>query len=111
VPFAAALARATHLLREGGSDETPQAGPLAEGLAKLFTIDQCDLLLAGGGDWLHLSPQPAPSPLMRYQARTGHQVTNRWHEGVDLDEADRLWVAGETTSTREAALVRTGLAF
>lgn len=111
VSFAKALARATHLLRESGSDETPQAAPLAEGLARLFAADQCDLLLAGAGNWLDLSPEPAPSPLMRYQARTGHQVTNRWHEAVDLDEADRRWVAGETRSAREAALVRTGLAF
>ena len=111
VSFAAALARATYLLREGGLDEVPPAGPLAEGLARLFAADQCDLVLTGAGDWLHLSPEPAPSPLMRYQARTGHQVTNRWHEAVDLNDADRRWVAGEAASTREAMLVRTGLAF
>jgi hypothetical protein len=99
------------LLREGGSEEIPQPGPLAEGLAKLFTFDQCDLLLAGGGEWLHLSPDPAPSSLMRYQARTGRQVTNRWHENIDLDEPDCRWVAGQVVSTREAALVRSGLAF
>jgi hypothetical protein len=111
VSFARALSRAANLLHEGGSNETLQAAPLAEGLARLFAIDQCDLLLAGAGRWLDLSPNPAPSPLMRYQARTGYQVTNRWHEGVTLEEADRLWVAGEGASVREAALIRTGLAY
>ncbi len=98
VPFAAALARARYLLREGGSGETLPAQPLAEGLARLFAADQCDLLLAGDGAWLDLAPEPAPSALMRYQARTGHRVTNRWHEPVTLEEADRLWVAGEAPS-------------
>jgi SAM-dependent methyltransferase len=111
VSFSAALARATHLLHEAGFDEIPKPEPLTEGVARLFAIDQCDLLLAGAGDWLDLSPQAAPSSLMRYQARTGRKITNRWHETVDLEEADRRWVAGEGPSIREAALVRTGLAF
>ncbi|MEP6668161.1 MAG: class I SAM-dependent methyltransferase [Chthoniobacter sp.] len=110
VPFAAALRRATGLLHQSGFDETPEAGPLSEGLARLFAVDQCDLLLTGGGDWLDLSPAPAPSALMRYQAREGRQVTNRWHEPVTLDAGDRSWVAGEAASAREAVLVRTGLA-
>ena len=107
VPFSAALARATFLLREGGSDETPTAVPLAEGLARLFAVDQCDLLLAGAGGWLNAAPTPAPSALMRYQARTGHQVTNRWHENVELE---RRWVAARRRQrigrSSEAALVR-----
>ena len=82
-----------------------------QGLARLFAADQCDLLLAGRGDWLQLAHEPAPSPLMRHAARAGFQVTNRWHEPVELDAADRRWVAGEGPSDREALLVRTGLAF
>lgn len=111
VTFPAAMARATYLLREAGYDEPFQPGPLTEGVARLFAIDQCDLVLAGTGEWLHLSPQPAPSPLMRYQARAGYKITNRWHETVQLEEADRRWVAGEGSSERESVLVRTGLAF
>jgi hypothetical protein len=80
-------------------------------MAKLFAIDQCDLLLPGAGDWLHLSPKPEPSLLMRHQAHSGLAVTNRWHEVVTLSEEDRRWVAGESFASNEAALVRTGLAF
>jgi hypothetical protein len=111
VSFAAALTRATGLLHQSGFDEMPPAKPLAEGLARLFAIDQCDLLLAGAGHWLNLSLDPAPSPLMRHQARTGRQITNRWHEPVELEETDRRWVAGERASDRAATLIRTGLAF
>jgi len=86
------------------------SGPLALGLVRLFKIDQCDLLLAGDGQWLRPAEAPAPSPLMRHQARAGLHVTNRWHEVVELTEEDRRWVAGDAHSPREAALVRTGLA-
>jgi hypothetical protein len=111
VAFSAATARAAHLLREAGYAEALQSEALAEGVGRLFAIDQCDLMLAGKGQWLHLSPEPVPSPLMRYQAREGREITNRWHETVELEEADRRWVAGEAPSKRESALVRTGLAF
>jgi hypothetical protein len=111
VLFADALARATHLLLQTGEFIFPQAGPLAAGIARLFAIDQCDLLLAGSGEWLNLAREPAPSPLMRYQAQSGLAVTSRWHENVTLSEDDRRWVAGETFSPNEAALIRTGLAF
>jgi hypothetical protein len=85
--------------------------PLAAGLAKLLAIDQCDLLLAGGGEWLNLSPNPAPSALMRHQSCHGLHVTNRWHEVVELSADERRWVAGEAAAANEAALIRTGLAF
>lgn len=111
VAFPAALARAGYLLREAGYEERLLSAPLTDGMARLFAIDQCDLVLAGAGQWLHLSAQPAPSPLMRYQARAGLKITNRWHEMVELTDADRRWVAGESPSNREGALVRTGLAF
>jgi hypothetical protein len=110
VHFKNALEHAANSLRVRGVSETPEAGPLAAGLARLFSIDQCDLLLAGSGEWLDLPPNPAPSPLMRHQARAGLHVTNRWHEVVDLTEEDRRWVAGEGPSEREALLIRTGLA-
>jgi SAM-dependent methyltransferase len=111
VSFAEALAQAARLLSQAAQPATPEAGPLAAGIAKLFAIDQCDLLLAGDGDWLHLSRDPKPSPLMRHQACAGLHITNRWHEVVELSGDDRHWVAGEVSTASEAALVRTGLAF
>lgn len=110
IAFSQAVTRAVELLHEHGLTGEVDSAPLAVGLVKLFAIDQCDLLLAGEGAWLRLSEQPAPSPLMRHQARTGLHVTNRWHEVVELTEADRRWVAGETASSRAATLVRSGLA-
>jgi len=81
------------------------------GVAKLFAIDQCDLLLLGEGGWLTCgSPTPAPSALMSYQVRAGLHVTNRWHEVVELSPEERRWVAGEGPAANEAALIRTGLA-
>lgn len=110
IPFVHAITRATEFLRQAGLPPEVDSGLLAAGILKLFTIDQCDLLLAGGGNWLRPAEAPEASPLMRYQARSGHRVANRWHEIVELDEEDRRWVAGEAHSPRESALVRSGLA-
>jgi hypothetical protein len=110
VPFVDALARAAELLRLAGQPAALEAGLLAVGVAKLFAIDQCDLLLQGRGDWISRAPTPAPSPLMRHQARSGLHVTNRWHEVVELSAEDRRWVAGEASAANAAALIRTGLA-
>jgi SAM-dependent methyltransferase len=110
ITFPRAIARAVELLQQHGLPAEVDSAPLAIGLVKLFTIDQCDLLLAGDGAWLRLVASPVPSPLMRHQARHRLPVTNRWHEVVDLTDEDRCWVAGEAASSREAALVRTGLA-
>ena len=110
IVFARAVSRAAELLRQHGLPDALDSAPLAAGLVKLFAIDQCDLLLAGDGQWLRLAPAPAPSPLMRHQARTGLHVTNRWHEVVELTDEDRRWVAGEVASPRESAFIRTGLA-
>jgi SAM-dependent methyltransferase len=112
IAFAQAVARAMELLQQHGLPPEVDSAQLAVGLVKLFTIDQCDLLLAGGGEWLRPPPAVAAeaSPLMRHQARTGLHVTNRWHEVMDLSEDDRRWVAGEAHSVLEADLVRSGLA-
>ena len=111
VAFADVVKRAQHLLTQTGQAPVVDPLPMAAGLARLFAIDQCDLVLAGSGDWLDLSPEPAPSALMRHQARRGLHVTNRWHEVVDLTDEDRRWIAGEGSTANEAALIRTGLAF
>lgn len=111
VAFADVMKRAQHLLAQTGQAPVIDPLPMAAGIARLFAIDQCDLVLIGSGDWLHLAPTPAPSALMRHQARRGLHVTNRWHEVVDLGDEDRRWVAGEAASANEAALIRTGLAF
>ncbi len=110
VAFSQAVTRAVELLQQHGLPAELDSAPLAVGLLKLFAIDQCDLLLAGDGAWLRLSETPAPSPLMRHQARIGLHVTNRWHEVVDLTAADRRWVAGEIRAPRAAALIQSGLA-
>jgi SAM-dependent methyltransferase len=110
VSFTDTLDRAAQLLRQSGQPSVVDPEPLAAGVARLFAVDQCDLLLAGRGDWLPLSGTPAPSPLMRYQARHGLHVTNRWHEVVDLSEDDRRWTVGEISTANGRALIRTGLA-
>ncbi len=110
IAFSQAVTRAVELLQQHGLPTEIDSSPLAVGLVKLFVIDQCDLLLAGDGAWLRLAEHPAPSALMRHQARTGLHVTNRWHEVVELTDADRRWVAGEAVSHRAAALIKSGLA-
>ncbi len=108
--FREALARAAELLRASGHPDALDAAALAAGLLRLFTLDQCDLLLAGEGSWLHATLPPTPSPLMRHQASHDLPVVNRWHHVVDLSPDDRRWVAGEAASANESALVRSGLA-
>jgi hypothetical protein len=110
LPFAAALARAAELLDQTGAPSVIDPGPLAIGMAKLFAADQCDVMWLGAGDWLTCSPTPAPSTLMRFQARSGLHVTNRWHEIAELSADERRWVAGEASAVNAAALIRTGLA-
>jgi hypothetical protein len=110
MPFPAAFARASEILSRVGQAQGVDSGPLSVGIARLFAIDQCDLLLLGAGEWLRPSAESEPSALMRHQAKTGLHVANRWHETVDLSAEDRAWVAGEKHSPREAALIRTGLA-
>lgn len=107
--FPVALARAAELLRQSGQMIAPDPTLLAAGVARLFTIDQCDLLLTGDGTWLQLSDHPAPSPLMRHQAAQGFDVTNRWHESVAITNDERRWLAGEAVAVNESALLRSGL--
>ena len=110
MPFDAALRRAGELLAGARHTEAPDPVQLAAGVLKLFIADQLDLALAGTGDWLRTSPPPAPSPLMRHQARHALPVVNRWHENVGLSPEQRRWLAGEPVLVDEAAMVRTGLA-
>lgn len=107
--FPEAISRAAELLRQAGHFATPDAALLAAGVAKLFSIDQCDLLLAGDGIWLRRSDHPAPTALMRHQAAHGFDVTNRWHENVAVTSDERRWLAGETVNVNDAALLRSGL--
>ncbi len=110
ITFEAALRRAGELLAAGGNAEPLEPERLAAGMLKLFTVDQIDLALAGAGEWLRTAPNPAPTPLMRHQARHGLPVVNRWHENVELSEAQRRGLVGDSVPVDEAALVRTGLA-
>lgn len=109
LPFPVALDRTSELLHQSGHSITADPALLAAGVAKLFTIDQCDLLLTGDGAWLQLSDHPAPSPLMRHQAAHGLNVTTRWHENIALTSEELRWLAGEAVSVNESALLRSGL--
>lgn len=109
LPFPAALDRAAELLQQSGDSAAPEPALLAAGIARLFTVDQCDLLLTGDSTWLQLANMPAPSPLMRHQAACGLDVANRWHENMTLTTDERRWLAGEPVSVNESALLRSGL--
>lgn len=109
LPFPAALARAAELLQQSGQSMAADSAQLAAGVAKLFSIDQCDLLLTGDGTWLQWSDLPAPTALMRFQAAHGHEVTNRWHENVAVTSDERRWLAGEAVEVNSQALLRSGL--
>ena len=84
---------------------------LAKGVLRLFTADQCDLVLSTERDWLSGTERLAPSALMRYQSAHGLPVVNRWHEDVDLNPEQRLFLAGHELGVDEEALRRTGLLF
>ncbi len=109
IPFPEAIARATELLRQSGHPGEPDAAQLAAGVARLFSIDQCDLLLTGDGRWLRTAERPRPSPLMRFQAERGFAVANRWHENVAVTMDELRWLAGEEVEVNEEALIRSGL--
>jgi SAM-dependent methyltransferase len=72
-------------------------------LYRLFSLDGLDLLLAGDGTWLTTSPEPAPSPLMRYQAQRGTSITNRWHEPIGVTEPGRQWFLQTPTKLNPGA--------
>lgn len=75
--FAEAVSRAHAALASTGVEAELNEDLLCHALARLFTIDQLDLLYGAASEWLS---SPEPSPLMRYQAQNGLPVVNRWHE-------------------------------
>lgn len=77
--FAEAVERAHQALASTGVQAELNEDLLCHALARLFTIDQIDLLFAVTSEWLQ---SPEPSPLMRYQAENALPVVNRWHETV-----------------------------
>lgn len=107
--FSDACARAAALLAQAEIPVALDADLMAHGILKLFAIDQLDLMLAGSGDWLATSPEPAPSPLTRVLARRDLPIINRWHETVALSPADRQWLTGEAAGPSANPLLRTGL--
>ncbi len=110
ITFQAALERAGELLRSGNFADTPDRAQLAAGAIKLFTVDQMDLALSGHGDWLQTSPLPGPSALMRYQARGGFSVVNRWHDNIEVSADQRRWLAGESPQRGDdPAMAKVGL--
>ncbi len=104
LPFAALLAKACEIMTPHALAAAPTEALAQDFFGQLLALDAVDLLLAGGGDWLRLSPAPAPSPLMKLTAARGWPVTNRWHEPVGLTEAGRHWLAGDHHDGNPAAL-------
>jgi hypothetical protein len=110
-PFTAAIRRAEELIQEAGLSEPIDEAFLTKGVLKLFTADQCDLVLSHESQWIRESP-PAGSPgLMTYQAAHDLPVVNRWHETVELTDTQRRFLAGEQLHVDEEALRKTGLLF
>lgn len=107
IPFAQALARANGYLRQvrlpPGIDFTELCGVLY----RLFALDALDLVLLGDGTWLQRGNPPTPSTLMRYQARAGFAVTNRWQEPIEIPLAEQQRLLGDTGD--HALLERAGL--
>lgn len=90
--FAEALADAVAALAQSGISPVVDEMVLMHAVARLFSIDQVDLLLVGESDWL--SPDvSAPSTLMRHQARADLAVVNLWHENVELNAVQRAQIA------------------
>jgi SAM-dependent methyltransferase len=104
VPFPEALAAANTMLGRHALPLIHEAAPLGALLYRLFALDALDLALTGDGAWLQTSPAPAPSPLMRYAARHGLTVANRWHEPIALTEDGRRWATAPSPSANDGAL-------
>ncbi len=111
VPFTVAIRRARELLAAAAITEEIDEGLLAKGILKLFTVDQCDLILSNDRDWFSSAERLQPSRLMRYQAGNDLPVVNRWHESVELNDEQRRFLAGDAAIVDEAALRKTGLLF
>ena len=109
VPFTDLLAKTNTLLASASLPAVEDPSSLCHFFLRLFSLDALDLLLAGDGEWLALSERPAPSPLMRGEARQGLQVTNRWHETIALTVEGARSLA-ELQGTANPAAIDAGLA-
>jgi SAM-dependent methyltransferase len=107
-PFWETFEAANRLLQQSGLPPADPSVDLCGMLYRLFTFDALDLALTGAGEWLKTGQPPAPSALMRYQARKGVSSVNRWHERVDLTPGGREYLADPTPHAPEGAL-RAGL--
>jgi hypothetical protein len=109
IAFSDALERAHQLLQRVGLPAPEDDDTLRAEILRLFSIDALDLILAGDGAWLRASTSPAPSRLMRYQARGGFALTNRWHEQIELTPEGRHALSDPAQSINESALHQAGL--
>lgn len=107
--FPAIVENANRFLRQVGLPEIGDESALCAELFRLFSLDAIDLLLAGDGGLLHTAERPAPSALMRYQARENFALANRWHELIDLTAEGRAALADPAQQPSEAALQQAGL--
>jgi SAM-dependent methyltransferase len=92
LPYATVLATTGEWLSQAGLPKADHDA-LCALTYRLFSLDALDLVSSGDGCWLHTDESPAPSPLMRLQARRGAIVTNRWHEPISLTAEARAWVS------------------
>jgi hypothetical protein len=108
IPFAQTIGAANRLLAQVNLPAIENESEVCSFLFRLFTLDALDLVLAGDGEWLRTSNPPAPAALMRYQARNGLPVINRWHEPVAMAGAGAQWLADDSSEPNEGAF-RAGL--
>jgi SAM-dependent methyltransferase len=108
IPFANSIGAANRLLAQVKLPGIENDSEICAFLLRLFTLDALDLVLAGEGSWLGTSNPPAPGTLMKYQARNGLPVINRWHEPVAVTGPGQEWLASGSLEPSEAAF-RAGL--
>lgn len=72
-------------------------------LFRIFALDGLDLMALGEGVWLLTRQPPAASELMRFQARTGRAVVNRWHEIVSVTAEGRAWLSDPASVPNDGA--------
>ena len=108
VAFWQAYESANRLLQQAALPPADPTADLCGPLFRLFTLDALDVALIGDGEWLKTGQPPAPSALMRYQAKKGVTAINRWHETVDLTPGGREYIANPSPQPQEGAL-RAGL--
>ncbi len=109
VPFTQAVERADWFLQQVRLPRIDDPDGLCAMLYELFASDALDSVLVGDGRWLGTALAPAPSPLMRYQARHGLPLANRWHELIALTAEGCASLADAGSAIDPAALQRAGL--